>query len=451
MTAQDTPPPDGLSEGSRGRASVWPYLLMFAVCAGVLVLRAWPRLRHPEIWAEDGLVYLPEALNAGWGSLLISSSSLYPTLARALLVGWTRVLPPSEWPAAVNVTALAITAAVFAIPVSRAYEWLIRDARARAVLCLMFCLLPGLNEMIGNYANLQWPLFFTVAFMGLRDPRDPLPVWAIVLSVACIASMAHAVFAVPLFAWRLFESVRSRRGAAYVWRTAAVIGALGISICALWLAREPEYPRMPGVAPWAMFMALVKTTGESLLLVPLLGDRPAIALSGLSTSWPRALVLIAAFTMLAAGLVRQWRRPAAHAIFVVTLTVVFWPVVSWLVRPANMGPFLIPLNEAALQHRYAFPTAFVAALLWMFLVHTSGASPRWRAGLSLILVVAALGLGTDRLRIRAYGDQLRWERIAWFLERARATGCPNPVVGNIYPGSWTFRYLDRSRPECGAE
>ncbi len=421
------------------------------MCLAVLAYRAWPRLHHQEIWAEDGMMYLPDALRLSWGSLLVPVGGFYQLVPRALITLWSRVLPPADWPIAINVSALVLAAAVLAIPVGRAYGWIIPDIRARFLLCLMFCLTPGLNEMIGNYPNLSWFFFFALAFMGLRDPVEPIPLWGLLLSAFLIASMAQAVFALPLFTWRVAESLRRRRTRAHLWRSVALLTALCVSIWVLWLIRESPDPLLPHAARHTLFLAFAKTTADSLLLLPLAGDRLAVALSGLATPWPRVVALVVMFAALMAAVIRLRERPAMPAVVLLTLGVACWPAVSWIARPGNLAAFLVPLDDVAIRHRYAFPSGLTALLLWMFLIHASRWSRSWKMALSLALLAGSLGIGTDRFTISAYGAELKWYRIAWFIERARTTGCPNPIVGSIYPGRWTFEYEDPRRPHCEAK
>ncbi len=55
-----------MNPGTEPHASRLTPLVTFAACAVVLGLRAAPRLAHPALWAEDGAVFLKDALEQGW-------------------------------------------------------------------------------------------------------------------------------------------------------------------------------------------------------------------------------------------------------------------------------------------------------------------------------------------------------------------------------------------------
>jgi hypothetical protein len=362
---------------------------------------------------------------------------------------WTHVLPPAGWAIAINASSVAIMAAVLALPGGRGYGWLLADVRARVLCCVLLCLTPGLNEMAGNYANLPWLFFFTVAFLALRDPQLPLPFWSVLLSVAAITSTAQGVFAIPLLVWRTWDAVHRRRGRSQVLRNAAVLAALCLSVYLLWLAREREAPTLPMESWFVLLKTWVNTTMNSVLLLPLLGDLPAVLVRVRSSVWVRTCVVPVLLVILAIGVFRVRRRPAAMPILLLALGVLSWPAVASVARPASVALFRQPLTLVFAKHRYAFPSGIVASLVWMFVVHNGLKARGWRAGATIVLFAAGLGIGAHRFHIAAYGTEPKWSVAVRALEREKATGCPNPVVAPIYPGElWVFAYEDPRRPKC---
>jgi hypothetical protein len=373
----------------------------------------------------------------------------YSVIPRALTVVISSVLPSDAWAVAIHVSAVAIMAAVFAMPAGRAYAWLLPDARLRAALVAMLCLAPGLNEMAGNFANLPWVFFYALVFIGLRDPREPVLGWQLALSAGLIASMAQAVFAIPLFLWRVAEGLQSRRPASHVLRSGAIMAMLCAALPVLWLAREPDIPALPLAPLPSLALTLLRTTVDSVLLLPLLGERLSTELTAMAGSAPRLLAAAAAGALLLYGVARAWPRPGLRPVLLLLAGVICWPAVSWVSRPGNLGAFQAPLGEWFTHHRYAFPTAAAASLLWLFLLQASRLSRRWQSGLSLALVVIALGVGGDRFWIEPYGREWRWRLLVPTVDRSLRTGCPARVAGPIYPGRWVFEYERPQPAECG--
>src|SRR2546430_9419024 len=81
------------------------YPRMFAVCALLFSFRAWQRFIHMELWAEDGALYLAQALEHGLRSLTFTYGGVYHLVPRALVLLWLRALPLEWVSAAVNISA----------------------------------------------------------------------------------------------------------------------------------------------------------------------------------------------------------------------------------------------------------------------------------------------------------------------------------------------------------
>src|SRR2546429_4767797 len=69
------------------------YPRMFAVCALLFSFRAWQRFIHMELWAEDGALYLAQALEHGLRSLTFTYGGVFHPVPRALRLFWLRPLP----------------------------------------------------------------------------------------------------------------------------------------------------------------------------------------------------------------------------------------------------------------------------------------------------------------------------------------------------------------------
>ena len=127
-------------------------------------------------------------------------------IERLIMLCALGAVPLSWLPAAVTLSCIVVLAGVMSRIVSPAYEWLIPSSYLRAILASMFCLLPGLTEMMGNSCNLTWILFCWLALVGLKDPKVPLTWIEVGLSVLVTLSVGVAILLVPLFIWRLVIS-----------------------------------------------------------------------------------------------------------------------------------------------------------------------------------------------------------------------------------------------------
>ena len=181
--------------------------LFQAICAAAAVfillsLKGSDRLIHAGIWAEDGKVFLKQAFELGWASLLMPYDGYFHTLPRliALAVSW---LPLAYIPTAIILICYAISGWAISLPLGNSYRWLF-PRRGFALLCALLLLLsPGQLVMLGNATNLHWYLLLILAIFGLKDLRRTYSPAEISVAFLCIASEGAALILLPLYLSRI--------------------------------------------------------------------------------------------------------------------------------------------------------------------------------------------------------------------------------------------------------
>jgi hypothetical protein len=158
------------------------------------------------LYGEDGSVFLPGQLRHGLVASLATPYQGYlhttPRFAAALVAA----LPLADAPVATAVLAAAITAALAVFVYRAAGAW-IRSAEARALLAVAMVLLPVARaEVVGNLANLQWPLLFA-CFWALVGGDEGAIGWSgwVVVALAALSSpvaLLYAPLALVLLAGR---------------------------------------------------------------------------------------------------------------------------------------------------------------------------------------------------------------------------------------------------------
>lgn len=205
--------------GARG---VGRGLLPLAVVlgAGLVLLRQRGPGALDTLWAEDGEIFLQDALvdASPWGWL--RSYAGYLHLAPRILASLAASLP-LEWAPLVLSGGAALAAAAVALVSFQAAEEHIPSRVHRALLALALLVLPAAGlESANAAANIHWYLLAGLAWVALWRPSGPAGAWvggAFLFVTA--ASDPFAVLAVPVLGWRLL------RGAGRVERVFA--GALG--------------------------------------------------------------------------------------------------------------------------------------------------------------------------------------------------------------------------------
>ncbi len=245
-----------------------------AAAAIFLALRKPWALLTPQLWAEDGSIFLVQDEQLGLGAWLTPYNGYLHLLPRIVAWGTSRTLDVAWWPVAYNGAAYLITLGLFARLASRRV-----DLPAKPALILAFSLVVGTGEVLIVLTNLQWlAAFFFLLQVFSRPPRNQ---WEragdlTLLAVIGLNGPFAAVFG-PLLAWRWWET-RSRDDLAAL----AVTGAAAATQVLLLLQTPLDINAE--AAPFRPWMAL-SVIGSRLVTWPFFGPEAVRA----APPWVHAL------------------------------------------------------------------------------------------------------------------------------------------------------------------
>ena len=135
------------------------------VCAALLALRKPWALHTPQLWAEDGSIFLTQDEQMGLRAFFEPYNGYLHLLPR--LIAWiaSHTADVAWWPAIYNGLAFAINAALFARLASRRVE-----LPSKAWLMLAFVLVVGTGEVLINVTNVQWVTAFFLVLQLFTAP-----------------------------------------------------------------------------------------------------------------------------------------------------------------------------------------------------------------------------------------------------------------------------------------
>lgn len=258
----DEVPPPAPVTGLRGRPlilpAVWPPVLI-GVLAAVLAWYRVPDGQRNTLYAEDGVLFLPQWVIGGHFSLLWEPYAGYQHFIPRV-VSWavTTFLPVSWWGLAVTAISCGIVGVIAALVFVCSRD-VIAYLPARVVAALLTVLIPiAAVEPLGNLANLHWFLLYLTPWLLLAVPRSWVGLWLIAAAMllAALTEPQCLVFA-PLALWRFITFPRSR----------VIVLAWGLGM----LAQGITYlsaPRVsvPGRPPWlSLVQGYVVDVGMSIL------------------------------------------------------------------------------------------------------------------------------------------------------------------------------------------
>jgi hypothetical protein len=390
----------------------WQIWLAVGAATTLLIARKPWALTMPQLWAEDGSVFLAQNDQLGARALFTPFQGYLHLLPR--LIAWTtsRVVDVGAWPLFYNGAALIITFLLFVRIASPRLK-----LPGKPWLVLVFALAPHTGEVLLNITNLQWlAAFFLIAQLFMSRPTSTAQRAADLLLAALVGLTGpFALLLLPLFVWRWWHDRNCDNLALLLVQCACAAAQAGFIVnesgAASTLA-EPLHPLM-----------LFAVLGSRLVAWPLLG--PSVA-EGASLS------ALAAIGVAAFGMVAAWSlRPGAmrpQRVQIIFALVVFAAAGAWRVRPDTWET----ANLANGDRYFFIPRVLLAWLL----IGEFDARPRFVAWIARGLCLFAALLELPQHRLPAPPDY-HWTQNCDPIRRG--------VAAKILtlPEGWTLEYPGR--------
>ena len=292
----------------------WLVAGVVLVGAAILLLRRWEAVQQPFLWAEDGAVFVQQALAPGNDLFAPYNGQLW-VLQRALVV-FGDVLGLSTLPFVLLVSSLVVTLLGLSVLLQARLQQLFGGLGYQVLAFWLLLLLPGAWESLGTILSLHWWLVFSAAALLMAPAARSRTGtvlelgWLVVLGLSGLVSWIVLPIAVG--------AVIVRRDGAAVVRCLVVIATAVVQfVVLLSSAREPS--ESAGLIDMARIIALragaVAVLGEDWLsdtarsstsvLVLALGAAYLIAVALvalLGRRWPALALAISAAVSVAIGL-----------------------------------------------------------------------------------------------------------------------------------------------------
>jgi hypothetical protein len=420
------------------------YIRTFLICLSILSLRGWMRLVYPEFWAEDSTIYFTDAIREGFSVLFVPRFGTYHVIQRFIAALIVSVMPIGSWAFWNTLICYVIAAGCAAAIVCSGCRWLIPSVGARIAVAVMLCMVPGLNEMLGNLCNLNWMLLVWFALLGLRDPEQKVSIAELLAASAVTFSLGTAVLLAPLFTWRLLNCYRRSELKSHRKRTWLLF--LLCSASPLWLA----YLSHNGIDGYPTFITEgIYSQGLGLLtehLARLLMMAPWLGMGLQNTIWNLGSGAWIVPILMAIGVSRfvfQNQRESKLAVGLYLCGIAVWPVLNWIGRPGSLPYFINDVTNVGA--RYAYPLSSAAIIFWMAIIRPEALVGANRSKICILFIVCNLvAQKTDRSftlgprrRPAPLEQTTYWGEGAPALAASLRTGCPrNVFIQSSTPGPY---------------
>lgn len=275
-------------------------VLAVLIAAGIVLARRPDLLIHPKLFAEDGTVYFADVYNLGIKRTLVRPDVGYFLTYPALAAWIARFFPMHAVPFVMSLFGLAAELLPVGLLMSRRSERIVPDVRVRALLALLYVLVPDQLEMDGPAVNGQWFLAVAGLLVILRaPPRTIAGRCADVLILLISALTGPFVIILTPLAVVLRKLRRS---------TLPNIEICLMGLCAaiqivslVYISHHHGIPRAPKPALGATPDLFAKLVGGRVALGAIVGE-------GTGLDWPLVVQWIALVMLVCAAGAALWRR-----------------------------------------------------------------------------------------------------------------------------------------------
>jgi hypothetical protein len=397
-------------QGSHASARRWMLRLGITLAVmAILVLRKSDTFTNPQLWAEDGGLFLAESDRYG-AAVLFKPYQGYQHFLPRVIAAAGRPLALQNIPVFYASVALAVTGLT---------AWAIQSPRVRLpgawAAALALATIPHNGEVHLTICNLQWITAVPLFALAFTDDATThvQRIGDLLLLIFAGLSGPFVVLALPLLAWRAW-----RRPSGWS-RVVLAVAAVCVLIHAPSLFARSTSANAPDWAP-LQYLAVV---GRRLWAAVYFGE----------TAIPRLVCVTLALALPLAIGWAVWRRrvvmPGAGLLVVAALLVLAATAIK--ARPDTWG-----LDELALGDRYFYVPKVL--FTWLIAALASTSSPLIRVLLCAVLILP-LVVNARRFLYPPFPPQ-NWSSYATEIERGRST------LVSILPRGFQFFHPGRRPP-----
>jgi hypothetical protein len=384
-------------------------------CAVLLALRKPWALHTPQLWAEDGSIFLTQDEQMGIRAWWEPYNGYLHLLPR--LVAWlaSHTADPAWWPAIYNGAAFLVSVTLFARLASRRV-----DLPAKPWLMLTFVLVVGTGEVLINVTNLQWLTAFFLVLQLFTTPAATIAqrIGDVAILVLVGLNGPFALVFLPLFAWRAWRERTSD----------TVLTLVAVGFCAAvqgWLVmRSGSGLHLENGDPPFVALKLLAILGSRLVTWPLFGPEAA-------RTWPQWIHAV--FTLLGIVPLLGWAlRPDARRRWRAPIVILFCLITVTSIYRARADTWTHEILVSGDRYFYIPRVLLAWLVVWEF-----AAAPRAVAWVARGLFGLAVIMHAPRFVLPAPPDY-RWADHCEPIRRG--------VPANIYtlPEGWWIEYPGRS-------
>lgn len=405
----------------------YPFQLTVVITSLILFLRIWERFLFPSLWAEDGTLFLKDSIMLGFDSLFVSYGGYYHTIPRIISLITFYVFPVISYPYVFMIFCTVFYSYTVSKLVLSDFENLIQEKWIRFALSILLCLVPGLQEVLGNLANLHWILFFYLSVALLRKREILFSKFELLFFFFIAVSTGEPVVLLPLLLLKMIIFMKLKLKENLIQHL--IIFLIIFLVSFLNFTQRLEQPKDTiFTSHEELFIGSYLTFNQYYIFQPTIGEKNMVKFYDRQ----RAAYFFTggAISLILLYLIFKFRIYQSNFLFPILLTVFLVPLLTWIVRP---GSILSYINLYGIwDARYSFVLSPWALILWTKLF-SSIRNPKWSLRIMLLFIFCYYSFSSYRFFLKPYGKDMNWFKEYKLAEQALKTGCPKNISIPMYP------------------
>ena len=439
----------------------YSFSLILITVLFLLITESYSMLLSPQIWAEDGSLFLVSAFKESFFSSIFQPYGGYFHTFPRIIASFAYSFIPIEWiPLFIVVVCFSLFIYTITEFTRKDYDWIIRNSYFRLGCSIILILTPGTWEAVSNLANTHWVLFVWLSFLSIKSLNFRYRFIDYLFIFLAISSEGMVLLLLPAFMARLIIHYLEKRSIFYLFQEWFVV--IGILVfAAINLAQRAGVNTNPDFME--IFYFLIQTLFAYQILHPIMGDE----LISFATTFD-ITGLLARGVIVSLFIIFLTHKYVRHKNFFVLLfffgAYSLIPVSISIARPGT-SEFFIPTVGFLWGSRYAFCISISGIILWVFVISKICEYKKFRmtlvietmfdplknykqARINLLhritifiaFIIMQFIFYSERSQITPHGKTQYWVENAAVLSQSVKTGCPQQVTFPIYPKNWTFTY-----------
>lgn len=305
-------------------------LRAFLLCILLFNIRAYDRVLHLNLWAEDANDYAQAAFDLGWNSLFLPIAG-YQTVIQRLIAILATYLPIEALAHFYFEAYILCAAAVIACITHDDFEHIIPKAKNRFFVSLTLCLVAGVTECLGTLCNLHWYFSFGLGLLALRRLDRETKTGHIFIAVLFGLSAGESLMFAPLFTVRAWLK---RKSTSDSWKEIAICIALLAVGVINFIYRDERHFNQHSLQIGEFIVTSYYTIMNHFLFAPLFGSHATQYIGHFELLFWIMAILV---TTLYARAFFKTRTAQDRLIYVVPLAFFATVALSWVVRKSAFG------------------------------------------------------------------------------------------------------------------